>query len=116
MPASSHVLDRVQVTFDDGHAVANAGLILPATLLDHDLPPLPRTPSGLAKQCGGECLLFVAYGGLHVQRGVASPLVVPADVVEHGEFGRRAGGPAVAVDEFVLDRGEEAFTHGVVVG
>jgi hypothetical protein len=35
MPASSHVLDRVQVTFDDGHAVANAGLILPATLLDH---------------------------------------------------------------------------------
>lgn len=34
MPAS-HVLDRVGVTFDDDHAVANAGLILPATLLDH---------------------------------------------------------------------------------
>jgi hypothetical protein len=35
MPASSHVLDRIDVTFDDDHAVANAGLILPATLLDH---------------------------------------------------------------------------------
>jgi hypothetical protein len=35
MPGSSHDLDRVRVTFDDDHAVANAGLILPATLLDH---------------------------------------------------------------------------------
>src|SRR5581483_7463102 len=29
---SSHVLDRMAVTFDDEHAVAAAGLILPATL------------------------------------------------------------------------------------
>lgn len=35
MPASSHVLDRVEVTFDDAHAVADAGLVLPATLLEH---------------------------------------------------------------------------------
>ena len=35
MPGSSHVLDRIDVTFDDDHAVANAGLVLPATLLDH---------------------------------------------------------------------------------
>jgi hypothetical protein len=34
MPAFSHALDRVRVTFDDDHAVANAGLLLPATLLD----------------------------------------------------------------------------------
>jgi len=32
MPASSHVVDRLQVTFDDEHAVANAGLVVPATL------------------------------------------------------------------------------------
>jgi hypothetical protein len=32
MPSSSHVLDRVSVTFDDDHAVADAGLILPAIL------------------------------------------------------------------------------------
>ena len=31
---SSHVLDRVAVTFDDEHAVAAAGLVLPATLAD----------------------------------------------------------------------------------
>jgi len=29
---SSHALDRLEVTFDDSHAVANAGLLLPATL------------------------------------------------------------------------------------
>lgn len=32
---SSHSLDRIGVTFDDEHAVANAGLIAPATLAQH---------------------------------------------------------------------------------
>jgi hypothetical protein len=32
---SSHSLDRLAVTFDDPHAVADAGLILPATLAQH---------------------------------------------------------------------------------
>ncbi len=32
MRASSHTLDRVEVTFDDERAVADAGLVLPATL------------------------------------------------------------------------------------
>jgi hypothetical protein len=32
---SSHSLDAVEVTFDDGHAVADAGLIAPATLAQH---------------------------------------------------------------------------------
>lgn len=35
MPSSSHTLDRLTVTFDDDHAVADAGLVLPATLLEH---------------------------------------------------------------------------------
>lgn len=35
MPGSLHVLDRIGVSFDDDHAVANAGLVLPATLLVH---------------------------------------------------------------------------------
>ena len=35
MRSSSHSLDRISVTFDDDHAVANAGLIQPATLADH---------------------------------------------------------------------------------
>jgi hypothetical protein len=35
MPSSSQVLDRFRVTFDHDHAVADAGLILPATLAGH---------------------------------------------------------------------------------
>lgn len=35
MRSSSHGLDRIAVTFDDDHAVANAGLIAPATLAQH---------------------------------------------------------------------------------
>jgi hypothetical protein len=35
MRSSCHSLDRVAVTFDDDHAVANAGLIAPATLAQH---------------------------------------------------------------------------------
>jgi hypothetical protein len=31
---SSHSPDRLAVAFDDDHAVANAGLLLPATLAD----------------------------------------------------------------------------------
>src|SRR5450755_4905065 len=32
---SSHSLDRIAVTFDDEHLVANAGLLAPATLAQH---------------------------------------------------------------------------------
>src|SRR3974377_1281699 len=35
MRESCHSLDRLAVTFDDDHAVANAGMILPATLAQH---------------------------------------------------------------------------------
>jgi hypothetical protein len=35
MRKSCHSLDRLEVTFDDEHAVANAGLIAPATLAQH---------------------------------------------------------------------------------
>jgi hypothetical protein len=31
----SHIVDRLDVTFDDDHAVADAGLVPPATLLEH---------------------------------------------------------------------------------
>jgi hypothetical protein len=35
MRTSSHTLDRLRVVFDDDHLVADAGLILPATLAQH---------------------------------------------------------------------------------
>ena len=31
---SSHTLDQLDICFDDTHAVANAGLLLPATLAE----------------------------------------------------------------------------------
>jgi hypothetical protein len=31
---SSHILDQLDICFDDTHAVANAGLLLPATLAE----------------------------------------------------------------------------------
>jgi hypothetical protein len=37
--ASSHSPDCLVVAFDDGHAVANAGLLLPATLAERDCCP-----------------------------------------------------------------------------
>ena len=35
MRVSCHSLDRLDVTFDDNRLVANAGLMLPATLAQH---------------------------------------------------------------------------------
>jgi len=35
MRTSCHTLDRLEASFDDDHAVANAGLIAPATLAEH---------------------------------------------------------------------------------
>ena len=37
--ASSHSPDRLLVAFDDGQAVTNAGLLLPATLAERDCCP-----------------------------------------------------------------------------
>jgi hypothetical protein len=56
MPASSQVFDRLKVSFDDEHSVANAGLVVPATfavrlgleeLVDDgvDLGPGPGRPT-----------------------------------------------------------------------
>jgi hypothetical protein len=75
MRTSSHSLDRIKVEFDDDHAVANAGLIGPATLAEHlglrdlfdsyvDLGDAPgRANVGLKAMtlvysalCGGDCI------------------------------------------------------------
>ena len=58
---SSHVLDRMAVTFDDEHAVAAAGLVLPATLavrlgieaLADELAPYSAPLNGQAPPCEG---------------------------------------------------------------
>jgi hypothetical protein len=51
------------------------------------------------------------------ERGVASGRVVEGlDVAEDGEAGLIAAGPAAALDQLVLDRGDDAFGGGIVVG
>ena len=46
--------DRIQITFDDRRLVANAGLLLPATLARHlGLPELVRQCLDLAMPRGG---------------------------------------------------------------
>src|ERR1700678_2647596 len=51
--SSSHSLDRIDVIFDDGHLVANAGLLAPATLAQHlGLRELFETHVGLGAAAG----------------------------------------------------------------
>ena len=51
---SSHSLDAVSVQFDDANLVANAGLLLPATLAQHlGLEELSASMSAWATHRGG---------------------------------------------------------------
>ena len=53
MKASSHNLDRLRIDFDAPGLVANAGLVLPATLAQHlGLPALLRQHVRLGKAAG----------------------------------------------------------------
>jgi hypothetical protein len=45
MPSSSHILDRLAVTFDDDHAVADAGLVLPRRCWNTSMSRPPPTRS-----------------------------------------------------------------------
>ena len=75
--SSSHSLDDLAVTFDDGHLVANAGLLAPATLTQHlglrelfethvDLQsgPSPRSPLDATIRRGAP----LCQGGLPLRR------------------------------------------------
>lgn len=75
MRRSCHSLDRLAMTFDDDHAVANAGLILPATLAQHLGPhqgrgyhPLLAAVAETDEVVG--CRL--RGGNVHTARGAAS--------------------------------------------
>ena len=52
---SSHSLDRLETAFDDDRLVANAGLLLPATLAQHlGLQQLVEVASGFRARSGAE--------------------------------------------------------------
>jgi hypothetical protein len=49
MPSSHVVVDQVDIAFDDEHAVASAGLLLPATLAEQ--LGTSRARAGLLTRC-----------------------------------------------------------------
>ena len=84
---SSHSLDRLSVAFSDDNAVANAGLLLPATLAkklglrelfdERSISGEPRARSGVGVKAitliysalaGGDCIDDARYCGPAVQR------------------------------------------------
>ncbi len=75
MAAVSHRIDRVAVSFDDPSLVANAGLLVPATVIDRlGIEPLVNDTVDLAGRVGGSrpgrklCTLIAAIlaGGSHI--------------------------------------------------
>ena len=115
--------DRIQITFDDRRLVANAGLLLPATLARHlGLPELVRQRLDLGDApgrantsdkmmtlvasalAGGDCIddadvLRTGGGGLHPGRhgqGAIHPGHLPAQLPVGPRPSTRPGEPRVA--------------------
>jgi hypothetical protein len=91
MRASCHNLDRVDVTFDDEHLVANAGLILPATLAQHlGLRELFDDHVDLAEAAGranvGDKAMTLVHSAL-----AGGDCIDDADVLRSGDTGAALG-------------------------
>ena len=92
MSRVSQMLDRVQVTFDDDNLVANAGLLLPATLTERlDLEALINTSVRLDGRVGGASpgrkvltlLNTILAGGSHIDHADMLRAGATAKVVSH---------------------------------
>jgi hypothetical protein len=98
MPAS-HTLDRLAVTFDDAHAVADAGLILPATLAQHlglRDPFDTHVDLGSARghaNVGHKAMTFIhsALAGGGFADGVAVTIDVDSSIVETYGLAKQGG-------------------------
>ena len=82
--------DRIQITFDDHRLVANAGLILPATLAQHlGLPQLVQQRLDLGNAPGrantGDKMLTLVTSAL-----AGGDCIDDADVVAHRQYGQRS--------------------------
>lgn len=86
---SSHTLDRVAVTFDDDHAVANAGLLLTASLAQHlELEQLADTVVRLDGRTGA------GHEGAKVMT-VVHTLAIGGDCIDDVDVVRSASTAAV---------------------
>ena len=88
---SSHSLDRLDSAFDDGHLVADAGLLLPATLAQHlGLKELVETHLKLGARAGranvGDKLLSLVMSAL-----AGGDCIDDADALRAGGTGRVLG-------------------------
>src|SRR5688572_25183667 len=76
-----------------------------------------QAPGGAQRAQRLELGLLVIDWGEHPEGGVAAPAVVERlDVLEHRGLELEPRWPAAAVDELLLERGEEGLGDGVVVG
>ena len=92
MSRVSHSIDRIDATFDDDNLVANAGLLLPATLVERlDLEPLINTTVRLDGRVGGAApgrkvltlMNTMLTGGSHVDHADLLRAGATAAVVSH---------------------------------
>lgn len=91
MPGSSQVLDGLQVTFDDDHAVADAGLVLPATLAQRlGVEALADGLVGVGYRPGRKLLTLV-----HAQIA-GGDCIDDADILRSGATGRVLGHDVMA--------------------
>ncbi len=112
MTRVSHAIDRVEVSFDDPNLVANAGLLLTATLADRlDLEALIDSTVKLAGRVGGACpgrkVLTLTHamiaGGTHIDH---------ADMLRAGATGSVLGHRVMAPS--TLGTFLRSFTFGHV--
>ena len=95
MPRVSHAIDRVEVSFDDPNLVANAGLLLTATLADRfDLEALIDSTVKLAGRVGG------ARPGRKVLTLVHA-MIAGGTHIDHADM-LRAGGTAAVLGHRVM--------------
>jgi len=84
----SHVIDRIRVSFDDDKLVANAGLLLIATLAVRlDLEAVVNATVRLSGRVGG------SRPGRKVMTLVAA-IVAGGSHIDHADVLRAGGGPA----------------------
>src|SRR5665647_3950903 len=104
---SSHSLERLSVDFSDAHAVAGAGLLLPATLAERlglkelldEHVDLGRAPGAASPGVKALTLIYSALAG-----GVVDAVAAGKRGVDQGErlhAGARSAGGAAEIDVLV---------------
>ena len=102
--------DRTQITFDDHRLVANAGLLLPATLVQHlGLPELVQQRLDLGRAPGranaGDKMMTLIVSAL-----AGGDCIDAADVLRTGGTARALGGTVKAPSTPPLSRGQALGT------